>query len=390
MTARPLRVLVVDDSVVHRQTISELLKGAEGIEIVGKAANGEEALRMAALVAPDLITLDLEMPRMDGFTFLRILMTRQPTPVIVISSLSQRENVFKALELGALDFVARPVGGPAELATMRDELLSRVQVVRMLRPVTGLGPIRPTTGSFGAMSSVQAAQLVTGRTPSDKPLGPPTPPSTVTAATPTSATVLANRTPGTTGRLLPRKLVVIGASTGGPQAILDLVGRIPASTQAGFVVAQHMPERFTRTFADRLGRRAAIRVAEAEDGSLVEAGTLWILPGGRSSDIEVDAAGLPRVRVVPVDPADRHVPSVERLFRSAASAWGSRVLAVVMTGMGDDGAIALQSLRDVGAEIWVESADTAIVDGMPAAARKTGTANQVLALSTLISRLAQQ
>jgi two-component system chemotaxis response regulator CheB len=365
-TGRPLRVLVVDDSVVHRQTISELLKGADDVEIVGKAANGEEALRMAALVNPDLITLDLEMPRMDGFTFLRILMSKQPTPVIVISSQSQRENVFKALELGALDFVARPSGGPAEVAMVRDELLAKVGVVRSLRPVAKHAPIRPTTGAFSI------TQTGSGRVPSQVQQQAPTP----------------QPKPGVP-RVAPKRLVVIGASTGGPQAILELVGRLPASTPLGVVIAQHMPERFTRTFAERLHRRAALRVAEAEDGAFVEAATVWICPGARATEIESDPSGVPRLRVLPTDAADRYTPSVDRLFQSAANTFGSKSLGIVLTGMGDDGANALPALKRAGAEIWVESAESAIVDGMPAAARKTGVADQVLPLTVLIAKLAQ-
>ncbi len=362
--SRPLRVLVVDDSVVHRQTIAELLKGADDIEIVGKAANGEEALRMTALVNPDLITLDLEMPRMDGFTFLRILMSKQPTPVIVISSQSQRENVFKALELGALDFVARPSGGPAEVATVRDELLAKVKVVRSLRPVSRNVPIRPTTGAYALTQSSSSRTAV---------------------AAPASA---ASR-PGVP-RVAPRRLVLIGASTGGPQAILELVGKLPPTTPLGIVVAQHMPERFTRTFAERLHRRASLRVAEAEDGSLVEAGSVWICPGARATEIDVDpTSGLPRLRVLPMDSSDRYSPSVDRLFRSAAVGFGGKSLAIVITGMGDDGATGLLDLKRGGAEIWVESAESAIVDGMPAAARRTGIADQVLPLSALITKLVQ-
>jgi two-component system chemotaxis response regulator CheB len=366
-------VLVVDDSVVHRQTISELLKGVDDVEIVGKAANGEEALRMAALVNPDLITLDLEMPRMDGFTFLRILMSKQPIPVIVISSQSQRENVFKALELGALDFVARPVGGPAELATVRNELLAKVQVVRSLRPVARPPVTKPTTGHFPALSNRAATAVLAPRTPSSP---------TNTAVTPPT------RTSGAALRPAPKRLVVVASSTGGPQAVVDLVGRLPANTNFAVVIAQHMPERFTRTFAERLARRSPLRVTEGEDGAWVEAGTIWICPGGRTTELELDPTGVPRLKVTAHDPADRYTPSADRLFRSAAATYGGRITAVVLTGMGDDGALSLPAIKRAGGEIWVEAPESAIVDGMPAAARKTGLADSVLPLPTLIARLA--
>jgi two-component system chemotaxis response regulator CheB len=368
---RPLRVLVVDDSVLHRQTIAELLRGVEGVEVVGKAANGEEALRMAALVNPDLITLDLEMPRMDGFTFLRILMSRQPTPVIVISSQSHRENVFKALELGALDFVARPAGAPGDLQSVRDELLAKVNVVRALRPAARMVPIRPTTGT----RIVPAVATPSSGAPAVTP-------------TPTPVSALPSAPPGTLR--VPRRLVVIASSTGGPQAMLDLAGRLPATSPLGVVIAQHMPERFTRTFAERLHRRAALRVAEAEDGAYAEAGTIWVCPGARATEVELEAAsGVPRLRVLPVDASDRYVPSADRLFRTAAATVGTRVIAVVITGMGDDGAASLAAVKRAGGEVWVEAAESAVVDGMPAAARKTGYADVVLSLNGLVTKLSQ-
>lgn len=380
MTDRPLRVLVVDDSAVHRQTISELLRGVDNVEIVGKAANGEEALRMASLVNPDLITLDLEMPRMDGFTFLRILMARQPIPVIVISSQSQRENVFKALELGALDFVARSQGGPQDLAAMRDELIAKVQVVRALRPMARPPVLKPTTGNFPAMTSVvQGSTAHVRRASSSSASGVTVPVTRSVGSAPATATA---------ARIAPHKLVVVASSTGGPQAIVDLVDRLPASTGLGVVIAQHMPERFTRTFAERLARRTTLRVAEGEPGAWVEAGTIWICPGGRVTEIEGDGSGVPRLRVLAPDPTDRYVPSADRLFRTAATVFGSRVIAVVLTGMGDDGVLSLPAVKRVGGEVWVESAESAIVDGMPAAARKTGLVDAVLPLHALVARLA--
>jgi two-component system chemotaxis response regulator CheB len=189
-------------------------------------------------------------------------------------------------------------------------------------------------------------------------------------------------------RVAPKKLVVVGASTGGPQAVLELVTRLPPNTGLGIIVAQHMPERFTRTFAERLHRRATIRVAEAEDGTLVDAGSMWICPGGLATEVELDASGLARLRIIPTDATDRYAPSADRLFRTAAMAFGNRVLAVVLTGMGDDGAIGLATVKRVGGEVWVEAAETAIVDGMTSAARRTGLADAILPLPALISRLA--
>jgi two-component system chemotaxis response regulator CheB len=255
---------------------------------------------------------------------------------------------------------------------MRDELLAKVDVVRALRPMPRPA-IKPTTGGFTTLSAAAAAGIL-ARTSQPPASGSATPP--------------APRPPPNTTRTAPRRLVVIASSTGGPQALLDLVGRIPASSQQGIVIAQHMPERFTRTFAERLARRSSLRVAEADDGAFVDAGTVWVCPGGRVSEIEADPSGVPRVRVQMPEGGDRYLPSADRLFRSAAAAWGPRVLAVVLTGMGDDGASALVAVKKSGGELWVEAAESAIVDGMPAAARKSGLADQVLPLGALITRLA--
>src|SRR4051812_36459258 len=192
---RPLRVLVVDDSAYNRRNIGDILASSVEIEVVGKAADGEEALRLATNLRPDVVTLDLEMPRMDGFTFLRILMSRQPTPVIVISSLSQRENVFKALELGALDFVARRTG---DSGAIRDELIAKVNVVRALRPMPRPAAVRPAAGNFQSAPTPVAMQAPSAG--GGARAGVPAAPQGVPRPAPTP-------------RLPPRKLVVIASST---------------------------------------------------------------------------------------------------------------------------------------------------------------------------------
>jgi two-component system chemotaxis response regulator CheB len=309
------------------------------------------------LLRPDVITLDLEMPRMDGFTFLRIVMAKAPTPVIVVSSYAQRENVFKALELGALDFVPKPDRLTPEATEVREEILKKVLLVRSLRPsfVPTSLVRRQTSGAF---------------TPEGEPIpfdGP---------------------TPRSTAYRAPKLVVAIASSTGGPSALLQLFARFPATTSAAFVVAQHMPDKFTRTFAERLDKRGAVRTVEASDGDLVGPATGFICPGRKC--MELQSFGIEvRLRVGPASSQDRYVPSADRLFKSVALL-GPRSVGVILTGMGDDGVEGARAIREAGGTIIAESQETAIVNGMPGAAVRAGLATEVLPLPAIgeyLSRL---
>ncbi|MCC7541620.1 MAG: chemotaxis-specific protein-glutamate methyltransferase CheB [Deltaproteobacteria bacterium] len=332
----PIRVLVVDDSAVGRRTVGETLRAATGYEVVGRAGDGRQALALAFELEPDVVTLDLEMPEMDGFTFLRLLLARRPTPVIVVSGRAAPENVFRALELGALDFVAKPSDTSSqERDRFRRELTAKLSVVRSARLI---------------VEHVTATRLR-----AVAPAGPPTP-----AASPEDA----------------RLIVAIGASTGGPKSLLELLGRLRTPSRAAFVVAVHMAERFTRTFAERLSRLGTVRACEAEDGMVLRAGHAYVCPGGSSLEL-VARSGNTAIRVVPPRDSDRWVPSVDRLFRSGAEACGPRFVAVVLTGMGDDGALALAHVKQLGGAVFAESPLTATVDSMPAAAVASGFVDRV-------------
>jgi two-component system chemotaxis response regulator CheB len=350
-STRPIRLLVVDDSAYNRRNIADVFADHPEVEVVGKAADGEEALKLVTLLKPDVVTLDLEMPRMDGFTFLRILAATVPTPVIVVSSYSQRENVFKALELGALDFVAKPDRLTPDATEVREELLKKVLLVRSLRP------------SFVPRSLVR--RNGSGAFAAD---------GTPTGFDPAPVRVLAPYRP-------PKCVVAIASSTGGPSALLQLFARFPATTMAAFVVAQHMPDKFTRTFAERLDKRGAVRTVEATDGDLLAPATGFICPGRKCMEMVQKGAEL-RLRVGPSAPTDRYVPSANRLFKSVAPL-GAACIGVILTGMGDDGLEGARAIRDAGGVIIAESHETAIVNGMPGAAVRAGLASEVLPLPSI-------
>ncbi len=341
---KPLRVLVVDDSAVNRRSISEALSQSDQVQIVGKAADGEEALRLAILLKPDVLTLDLEMPRMDGFTFLRILMSRQPTPVIVVSSYSQKENVFKALELGALDFVAKPGRQTdMELSTIRDELVAKVLLAKGLRPRARAA--RPS------MESVTNLQVIAA--PKVRELAP------------------------------PKRVIAIASSTGGPSALIELFNRLPDDYGHALLVAQHMPEKFTQTFAARLDRRARVSVTEATDGDTLNAGFGFICPGRRCMELFAEAGGKLRLRVVSPESSDRYVPSADRMFESLARSVGARGVAIILTGMGDDGSEGAAAVLKAGGIVIAETEESAVIYGMPGSAVRRGVVSRSLSLGEI-------
>ncbi|MBO6935810.1 MAG: chemotaxis-specific protein-glutamate methyltransferase CheB [Deltaproteobacteria bacterium] len=343
---KDLRVLVVDDSAYNRRTLTEILRTVDGVQVVGKATDGDEALRMVRELSPDLVTLDLEMPRMDGFTFLRLLMAKRPTPVIVVSGYSNKENVFRALELGALDFVAKPTRTvTSDLHVIREELAEKVAMVRQLRPSTATRP----------------------------PLLTPVPSSPKRGQEPRLSTQR------------PKHVVVIGASTGGPTALVRLFRSIPKDVDAAILVAQHMPPRFTKTFADRLNRLGGVKVREASGTHPLRRGEAWICPGGKCLEVGLDLQAI----VKDADASDRYVPSVDRLFHTASKKVGEMCIGVILTGMGDDGAAGVESVSKRGGRVLAESPESAVIYGMPGAAERTGHVTALLPLETLGERLAQ-
>jgi two-component system chemotaxis response regulator CheB len=344
MTSRGLiRVLVIDDSAFSRQAITRMLGTSPLVEVVGVARDGEEALRKTFELEPDLITLDLEMPKMDGFTFLRIVMGKRPTPVMVISGRAGEEDVFKALDLGAVDFIAKPKPHAApELVDIEQELIRKVHAIRELR-------IEKVRDRLSAMPAAVSREAKVAETT--------TPP-----------------------------VVVIGSSTGGPAALMQIFGAFSEAPPCSFLVAQHMPEGFTRGFAERLDRLTPLRAFEARGGESPTPGTILVAPGG--SHLELESIGRSVVtRVVPPTTGDKYTPSVDRLFSSAAKCFGREVLAVVLTGMGDDGRRGVRAVKNGGGNVIAESENTAVIFGMPQQAIRTGAVDQVLSLGDIATAI---
>jgi two-component system chemotaxis response regulator CheB len=350
---RPLRALVVDDSSLNRRTIAAMLAEIEGVGKVDLAGDGAEALRLVEAEPPDFITLDLEMPRLDGFEFLHLLMDRHPIPVVVVSGRSGKENVFRALELGAIDFLAKPHQDDAPLESLRLQLVEKVRVIRQLSPLA----LRSDVGG-GFRLDVEANHRITpGREPS----------------------VLKHA---------PGRVVVVGASTGGPKALATLFRHLHHQIDAALVIAQHMPPKFTRTFAERLDRIGVVRVSEAKQYERLARGYAYVCPGGRCIEIVPSDRG-PALRVVAPDASTRYVPSVDRLFLSAARVLGEKAIGVVLTGMGDDGALGAGEVSKRGGEVLIEAPETAVVSGMPMAVRRAGIRNESLGIWALGDRITE-
>ena len=335
-----IQVLVIDDSAFSRRTITRMLETSPLVRVVGSARDGEEALQKAFKLKPDLITLDLEMPRMDGFTFLRLVMAKMPTPVMVISGRSGEEAVFKALELGAVDFIAKPTPRPIpELETIQQEVIRKVHAIRQLR-------IDKVKQQMERPASLTIS-----------PHAPARPPSRL-------------------------RVVAIGSSTGGPAALMQVFGSFAQPPDCAILVSQHMPHGFTKGFAERIDRLTCLKAREACNGDLVERGKVLIAPGGSHLELE-SVAGQVATRVEARSPGEKYAPSVDRLFRSAAKAFGPNLQALVLTGMGNDGRAGVRDVKQQGGTVVAESEQTAVIFGMPAQAIQTGSVDAVLPLGEI-------
>jgi two-component system chemotaxis response regulator CheB len=348
---KTIRIVVVDDSAFSRRSITRMLEGLASVEVVGYATNGEEGIKKIAALKPDLVTLDLEMPKMDGFTMLRIITTRFSLPVIVISALSGADKVFRALELGALDFVAKPTSNASiELLSIKDDLQKKVLQVLALKPSS---QVRPVSENF-VTEHISIEPVLTGRERIEK--------------------------------FQSVDLVAIGTSTGGPPALQQIFSSFGKKYPFAIIVSQHMPVGFTKAFADRLNRTSPFDIKEAEDGDLVLPGSALIAPGGKNLVFEV-CGGQVIARIVAPSESDRYVPSVDTMLQSCAGIYRKRVMAVILTGMGNDGSKGVRAIKEQGGFVMAESEETAIVYGMPREAVATGVVDCCIPLDRVVSEI---
>lgn len=339
-----VRVLVVDDSALMRKLIPQMLEADPAIEVVGTAMDGTFCLKKIEELRPHVVTLDLQMPGMNGIDTLKEIMRRNPLPVIVVSSHSTEgaSVTFKALGLGAFDFVTKPRDASAHMAETASELIAKIKAAadcKIVRPGSLLGvPARPE-------------KILLRKS------APP-----------------------------PTKLVAIGISTGGPQALEFLLAQLPPDFPGTIVIVQHMPEGFTDMFARRLDELSALRVKEAQSGDALQAGRVLVCPGSRH--IKVKRLTMGDVVVLNDEPrVNGHRPSVDVLFSSVAEEFGSQGVAVLMTGMGDDGAEGLGAVKKAHGLTIAQSEESCVVFGMPKAAIERGYATRVVALDTLSATL---
>lgn len=342
-----IRVVVVDDSALVRSLLTEIINKQPDMECVGAANDPLVAREMIRELNPDVITLDIEMPKMDGLDFLERLMRLRPMPVLMISTLTERgaEATMRALELGAVDFVAKPriglVDGIKELANSIVEKIRIAAAAKVHKPHARVAVLAPQAANGGVL-----------------------------------------------GRISTEKLVLIGASTGGTEAIKEILMRLPADAP-GIAITQHMPPGFTTSFAARLNGLCKISVQEATNGTRILPGNAYIAPGGKQFSVAKSGANYVCV-VEEGELVNRHRPSVEVLFRSGARVVGRNAIGVMLTGMGNDGALAMREMKDAGSYNYVQDEASCIVFGMPREAILCGAADEVLPLTDIAGALLQR
>ncbi|MBI5042741.1 MAG: chemotaxis response regulator protein-glutamate methylesterase [Nitrospirae bacterium] len=353
---KKIRVLVVDDSAFNRQSIAAMLLSSPNIEVVDTVADGREAIRSVAIHKPDVITLDLEMPNMDGFTFLRWLMANTPTPVLVISSQSDTKSVFTALDLGAVDFLAKPTKKISnEIHNIKDDLLKKVEIIAGL-------PIEKIMSRVKIISDEKRHEKDVSKQVSEEKA---------------SQKIIASS---------DIDLVAIGSSTGGPPALQSIISILPESFPAAVAVSQHMPPGFTRYFAERMDKNAKVEVKEAEEGDLVNKGRVLISPGGYHMTFKRKDDSI-KVNLKKRTVSDLYTPSVDIMMASASEVFGKRVLGIILTGMGNDGKKGMREIKNKNGQTIAESEETAVVFGMPGEAIKDGSIDMVLPLPKIAGEI---
>lgn len=365
-------VLIVDDSGFFRRRLAEMINATAGLKVIGTAANGAEAIEQTIKLKPDVITMDYEMPVMDGITAVKQIMRQSPTPILMFSSLTYEgaRVTLDSLEAGAVDFLPKNFEDISKNSSvLKKTLADRILVVAgagkraglsqaVSSPAPAASSPKPTASSLRSSYQPSADQKVT------------TPPSPVSRSLPSSKNY---------------SLVAIGTSTGGPVALQNVLTKLPASFSVPIVLIQHMPATFTQAFAERLNSLCKIKVVQARDGDSLQAGVALLAPGGKQ--LMISRGGI--VKVLPGDERLNYKPSVDITFGSAANVFGANVLGVILTGMGSDGCEGAKLLKQKGASIWSQDEATSVIYGMPMAVANANLSDEVLPLSKVGIRLCE-
>ncbi|MDT4787669.1 Chemotaxis response regulator protein-glutamate methylesterase of group 1 operon [compost metagenome] len=359
-----VKVLVVDDSGFFRRRVTEILSSDPNIQVVGTATNGREGIDQALALKPDVITMDYEMPMMDGITAVRHIMQRCPTPVLMFSSLTHEgaRVTLDALDAGAVDFLPKNFEDISRTPEKVKQLLCEKvhSIARSNRRYSAFSA--PAQSAFPSPTPASSAPV--------RPAQVPTQPSPAAPAAPASSAAPKRKA---------YRLVAIGTSTGGPVALQRVLTQLPANFPAPLVLIQHMPAAFTKAFAERLDKLCRISVKEAEDGDVLRPGLALLAPGGKQ--MMVDARGV--VRILPGDERLNYKPCVDITFGSAAKSYTDKVLAVVLTGMGADGREGARLLKQGGSQVWAQDEASCVIYGMPMAVVKANLADAVYGLDDI-------
>ncbi|QXH34397.1 protein-glutamate methylesterase/protein-glutamine glutaminase [Pseudomonas muyukensis] len=370
-----VKVLVVDDSGFFRRRVSEILSADPTIQVVGTATNGKEAIDQAQALKPDVITMDYEMPMMDGITAVRHIMQRCPTPVLMFSSLTHEgaRVTLDALDAGAVDYLPKNFEdisrNPEKVKQMLCEKVHTIS--RSNRRFSAYAAPAPAAAPAAASSHAPASSLASSA------------PARTAAASARAAAPAGAHSPAPKRK--PYKLVAIGTSTGGPVALQRVLTQLPASFPAPIVLIQHMPAAFTKAFAERLDKLCKISVKEAEDGDVLRPGLALLAPGGKQ--MMVDGRGT--VKILPGDERLNYKPCVDITFGSAAKSYGDKVLSVVLTGMGADGREGARLLKQGGSTVWAQDEASCVIYGMPMAIVKANLADAVYSLDEIGKHLVE-
>lgn len=447
-----IKVLIVDDSTFFRKRLTEIIKGDSSLEVVGEAKDGKEGVEKTMSLKPDVITMDVEMPVMDGITAVQEIMAKCPTPILMFSSLTFEgaNSTFKALEAGAVDFMPKNFD---DIAHKREDALNalRSSIKAVARSHIRRAPLRSSsstssssaTSSYAArtsatssLSSTRPASTTTTRTSFGSTTSTTRPTSTLSStsrttttsrfSSATSATATSAATPSTLRQDFDKiysslggvnqgrpaaamrfsfgeakgvstnfkvsgkrhELIAIGSSTGGPIALQNIIPKLPRMN-VPIVIVQHMPASFTTTFAQRLNNLSQNEVVEAQDNMILQPGHVYIAPGGQQMILE-RGAGKSKFRILPADPRVVYHPCVDVTFASIANIYGGNVLAMILTGMGSDGCEGCRMLKSKGSVVWAQNEDTCVVYGMPQAIVNAGIAEQILPLEKFADCIVQE